>query len=157
MMQSDTRQSRRVALIINSINLRVIQEHTRRAKFDFQPQVASLTPNMGLTETEMKIVAPLVEQAEKCRVSCEQFEKMITSLETQKDEKLAQVNEWFENAHTVLNQSHSHTTEEIKAKHAEVHSVLSRHLEATRKTQQEIKPRRTTKNQRVKKQIEVWL
>jgi hypothetical protein len=94
-----------------------------------------LTPYMGLTEKEMNIMAPLVYQVEKCRLSCEQLEKMLTSLETQKNEQLAQVNKWFEHAHLVLNQSHAFSTGEIKVKCTEVHALLAQHLETTRQTQ----------------------
>ena len=94
-----------------------------------------LTPYMGLTEKEMNIMAPLVYQVEKCRLSCKQLEKMLTSLETQKNEQLAQVNKWFEHAHLVLNQSHAFSTGEIKVKCTEVHALLAQHLETTRQTQ----------------------
>lgn len=80
----------------------------------FQPRTSPQPPNLGLTENEMKIVAPLVDKVETCRASCDKFEKMLASLETQKDEKLTEVKEWVENAHSVLNQSHSCLTEEIK-------------------------------------------
>jgi len=60
---------------------------------------------------------------------------MLTSLETQKNEQLAQVNKWFEHAHLVLNQSHAFSTGEIKVKCTEVHALLAQHLETTRQTQ----------------------
>jgi len=93
---------------------------------------------MGLTEKEMKIMAPLVDQVEKCRQSCVKLEQVMVTLQTQKDEKLAQVDKWFQHAHTVLKQSHASITEEINNKFTEAHTLNTQYLEIARQVQQNI-------------------
>ena len=116
--------------------------HARVVVKYFQTQSTATTPAppiMGLTETEMKMVTPLVDLAEKCGVSGEQFEAMIASLATQQDAQLTQVNEWFEHAHSVLNQAHSHCTADIKTRCGQTNAVLTQHLGTIRTAQQHIK------------------
>jgi hypothetical protein len=52
-------------------------------------------PVMGLTEKEMKLIEPLVSQAERCRDSCERLEQVLASLETQKDQELSRADSGF--------------------------------------------------------------
>eukprot|EP00457_Paulinella_chromatophora_P005355 gb/GEZN01005372.1/.p1 GENE.gb/GEZN01005372.1/~~gb/GEZN01005372.1/.p1 ORF type:complete len:538 (-),score=82.61 gb/GEZN01005372.1/:143-1756(-) len=107
----------------------------------FQPKASSPQPKppvMGLTEKEMKLMEPLVGQAERCRESCKRLEKVLVSLGTQKEEELARVDQWFRRAHEVLTQSHASTTDGIKKDLDQVHALLAQHLVDTHKAQQDI-------------------
>jgi len=112
----------------------------------FQPKTPSqskekemkLGGGLGLTEKEMKLMEPLVGQVERCRASCERLEEVLASLKSQKDQELERMDNWFQQAHEVLTQAPTSTTENIKKEFNQVHDLLTQYLAETRKAQQDI-------------------
>ena len=122
----------------------LVQEHKFRRQHAqvvlnyFQPLASSPRPDLGLTEVELKIVSSLLAKGEASRSSCAQLEKIVAALEAQKDAKLAELKEWFGNAHTNLHQAEEDLMAEIKTKFTQAHTILQQHLETARQAQTQI-------------------